>query len=120
MGGESSPRGKPLDQLDDPRFQAICSLYLTRSESGRVCNCSTDAFSAREVQVVKKLNEYLKIADAADYLGVSVNTLRKWADEGRIPVRVNEANGYRLFLEADLKRFLSQTAKPTRKKGKAK
>ena len=69
---------------------------------------------------MKKLNEYLKIADAADYLGVSVNTLRKWADEGRIPVRVNEANGYRLFLEDDLKKFLSQTAKPARKKGKAK
>lgn len=75
---------------------------------------------AWEAWIVKKLNEYLKIAEAAEYLGVSVNTLRKWADEGRIPVRVNEANGYRLFLEADLKRFLSQTAEPARKKGKAK
>jgi hypothetical protein len=30
---------------------------------------------------VKKLDEYLKIAEAAEFLGVSVNTLRKTADK---------------------------------------
>jgi excisionase family DNA binding protein len=60
---------------------------------------------------VKKLDEYLKITDAAKFLGVSVNTLRKWADEGRIPVHINPANGYRLFRQADLEAYLNAVAK---------
>ena len=74
----------------------------------------------REIESVKKLDEYLKIAEASRFLGVSVNTLRKWADEGRIPMRVNEANRYRLFLRDDLERFLAKTAKPVGRKQKAK
>lgn len=34
-------------------------------------------------------------------------------DAGRIPVRVNPANGYRLFRREDLESFLKDTAKPT-------
>ena len=70
--------------------------------------------------MAKKLDEYLKIAEPAQFLGVSVNTLRKWADDGRIPIRVNEANRYRLFLREDLERFLKKTAKPVSRKRKAK
>ena len=62
---------------------------------------------------MKKLDEYLKIAEAARFLGVSVNTLRKWADEGRIPVRVNPANGYRLFHREEIENFLSKVDKPS-------
>lgn len=65
-----------------------------------------------------KLDEYVKIAEAAEFLGISQNTLRKWADEGRIPVRVNSANGYRLFLREDLERFLTETAKPVSRRPK--
>ena len=61
---------------------------------------------------MRKLDEYLKIAEAAEVLGVSQNTLRKWADEDRIPVSVNPANGYRLFLREDLESFLNETAQP--------
>jgi excisionase family DNA binding protein len=60
-----------------------------------------------------KLREYLKIAEAAEFLGVSQNTLRKWADEGRIAVHVNPANGYRMFRREDLERFLRDAAEPT-------
>ena len=62
---------------------------------------------------MKKLDQYLKIAEAATFLGVSQNTLRKWADEGRIPVRVNPANGYRLFHREELEEFLSQVDDPS-------
>jgi excisionase family DNA binding protein len=57
-----------------------------------------------------KLTEYVKIAEAAQILGVSQNTLRAWAEAGKIPVRRNPANGYRLFLKRDLKAFLSRIA----------
>ncbi len=57
-----------------------------------------------------KLNEYVKVAEAARILGVSQNTLRVWAESGKIPMRRNPANVYRLFLRCDLERFLIQTA----------
>ena len=61
---------------------------------------------------MQKLNEYLKIAAAAQMLGVSQNTLRAWADDGRIPVMINPANGYRLFRQEDLEAFLNEAAQP--------
>jgi excisionase family DNA binding protein len=67
---------------------------------------------------MQKLSEYLKITEAARTLGVSQNTLRAWADDGRIPVMVNPANGYRLFRSEDLAAFLEQAAKPANRKPK--
>ena len=61
---------------------------------------------------MQKLDKYLKIGQAAEFLGIAQNTLRKWADEGRIAGRVNSANGYRLFRQKDLERFLKDAAKP--------
>jgi excisionase family DNA binding protein len=59
-----------------------------------------------------RLNEYVKTAEAAGILGVSQNTLRAWAEAGKIPVRRNPANGYRLFLRRDLERFLEKLTRP--------
>tara|TARA_R110002072_G_scaffold302603_1_gene486672 strand:+ start:133286 stop:133498 length:213 start_codon:yes stop_codon:yes gene_type:complete len=53
-----------------------------------------------------KLSDYVLTAEAADILGVSQNTLRKWAEAGKIKVRRNPVNGYRLFSRADLDAFL--------------
>ena len=61
---------------------------------------------------MQKISEYVKIAEAAEMLGCCQNTLRKWVDEGKIPARVNPANGYRLFRRADLERFLKKIEKP--------
>jgi DNA-binding transcriptional MerR regulator len=64
-----------------------------------------------------KVNEYLKIADAARLVGVSQNTLRLWAQSGKVPVKRNPANGYRLFRKKDLNAFLGRIASgPTEKK----
>lgn len=57
-----------------------------------------------------RIDQYLKIAAAAVYLGVSPNTLRKWADEGKIKTHVNPANQYRLFRQDELDRFLNRVA----------
>lgn len=69
---------------------------------------------------MQKLNEYVKIAEAAQTLGVSQNTLRAWADDGKIPVMKNPANGYRLFRREHLERFLQQAAKPVNAAHKSK
>ncbi len=55
-----------------------------------------------------RLDEYVKTAEAARILGVSQNTLRAWSEAGKIPVRRNPANRYRLFLRRDLERFLAK------------
>lgn len=59
-----------------------------------------------------KLHEYVKVAEAAKILGVSQGTLRAWAAAGKIPMHRNPANGYRLFLRADLDKFLATIAQP--------
>ena len=53
-----------------------------------------------------KLQEYWKIKDAAEYLGVVPNTLGNWGREGKIKERRNPLNGYRLYRKADLDRLL--------------
>ena len=66
-----------------------------------------------------KLTDYVKTAEAAEILGVSQNTLRKWAASGAIPMHRNPANGYRLFKRIDLDRFLMKTAEPVRPKSRS-
>lgn len=53
-----------------------------------------------------KLDEYLRISDAAQFLGVCANTLRNWEKSGVLPARRHPANGYRLYLIKDLEKFL--------------
>jgi len=67
-----------------------------------------------------KLDEYLTIKEAAEYLGVSPNTLRNWGARGKIAVHRNPVNGYRLFRTRDLQRILTRTKESaTRSKRKA-
>ena len=60
-----------------------------------------------------KLSDYVKTAEAAEILGVAQNTIRKWARQGKIPMRRNPANGYRLFKRSDLDAFLRKLEKPS-------
>lgn len=57
---------------------------------------------------MQKLDEYVKIAEAAGILGVSQNTLRAWCAGGKLPVTRNPANGYRLFRRSDIEAFLRE------------
>jgi len=66
--------------------------------------------------MTEKLSDYLKTAEAAEFLVVSQNTLRTWAKQGKIEVRVNPVNNYRLFRRKDLQKFLDSVAKPVTRK----
>jgi excisionase family DNA binding protein len=59
-----------------------------------------------------KSSEYMHTSEAAEYLGVHHNTIRKWAAHGDIPMHRNPVNGYRLFKRSDLDAFLKKTARP--------
>ncbi|QDS93882.1 polar chromosome segregation protein [Roseimaritima multifibrata] len=65
-----------------------------------------------------KLCEYALTAEAAEILGVSQNTIRTWAKDGKIPVHRNPANGYRLFKRRDLDQFLKRIERSAKKPGK--
>ena len=60
---------------------------------------------------MEKLDEYLRIKEAADYLGVSPNTLRNWGRDGRIIEHRHPVNNYRLFKKDDLTRLLTRAEK---------
>ena len=75
---------------------------------------------ARGWRQMTKLSEYVKVAEAAEILGVSQGTLRTWAEDGKIPMSRNPANGYRLFRRKDLERFLKQAARQINQKRSAK
>ena len=51
---------------------------------------------------VPKLNEFLTVGQAAQYLGVSKDTLRRWDKSGKLAARRHPVTGYRLYLKRDL------------------
>jgi excisionase family DNA binding protein len=58
--------------------------------------------------LVIKLRDFLRISDAADYLGVSPNTLRNWERTGKIAAHRHPVNGYRLFRREELNSLLQK------------
>lgn len=60
---------------------------------------------------MEKLDEYLRIKEAAEYLGVSPNTLRNWGRDGRIIEHRHPVNNYRLYKKDDLTQLLRHANK---------
>ena len=85
---EARPEGGPLDRSRirlDNAGQPLC---------GR--------------QVMAKIREFLTVGEASEYLGVSPTSLRRWDRAGTLKARRNPANKYRLYLKADLDKFLGE------------
>jgi len=60
------------------------------------------------VIAMNKLNEYLTVKEAARMLGVCTMTLRRWDNSKKLKSYRNPANQYRLYKEAELKKFLKK------------
>lgn len=58
-----------------------------------------------------KLDEFVTIKQAAQFLGVAANSLRNWDRDAKIPVYRKPSSGYRLFKMADLEKLLRQIKK---------
>jgi excisionase family DNA binding protein len=67
---------------------------------------------------VEKLSDYLRISEAAEYLGVSPNTLRNWVNADKIAAVRHPVNDYRLFKREDLDALLKQLQQASAKKRK--
>ena len=59
---------------------------------------------------VEKLSVYFRISEAAEYLGVSPNTLRNWVNAGKVAAIRHPVNGYRLFRKEDLDALLRRVS----------
>lgn len=59
-------------------------------------------------------DEFVRVKEAAELLGVCTNTLRSWGAAGKIPEHRHPINNYRLYKRKDLERILSLVQKPKR------
>ncbi len=59
-------------------------------------------------QVMAKINEFMTVGEASDYLGVSPTSLRRWDRAGKLRARRHPVSRYRLYLKADLDKFLGE------------
>ena len=57
------------------------------------------------------LQKYLRIKQAAEFLGVSESTLRNWDRDGKIVAYRHPINRYRLYKKAELEGLLKQIEK---------
>jgi len=58
----------------------------------------------------------VSIADAARSLGISVRTLRRWSDQGRLTTLRQPTTGRRLFFASDLMRLRLEMLEPGRQR----
>ena len=61
---------------------------------------------------MENLLNFLRISEAAEYLGVSPNTLRNWENAGKIVAHRHPVNDYRLFKKEELDALLNQLREP--------
>ena len=54
---------------------------------------------------------FLNVSEAAEFLGVSAASLRKWSDQGIVPV-YRTPGGQRRYSSADLEDFLASMRQP--------
>ena len=62
---------------------------------------------------MEKLQDFMRISEAAEYLGVSPNTLRNWENAEKIAAHRHSVNGYRLFKKEELDALLEQLHEPS-------
>jgi len=57
-------------------------------------------------------SRFLNVSEAAGFLGVSAASVRKWSDQGLVPV-FRTPGGQRRYSPADLEAFLDSMRQPT-------
>ena len=62
-----------------------------------------------------KVSDYLTIRDAAEYLGVSKDTLRRWDRAKKLVARRNPMSRYRLYSKKDLDDLLATLGRQPQK-----
>ena len=58
------------------------------------------------------MQDFLLVKEVARILGVSPNTVRSWADSGKLPEHRHPINRYRLFRAKDVEKLLRMIEEP--------
>ena len=53
-------------------------------------------------------NEYIKVKEASEILGISVMTLHRWDAQGKLKARRHPINHYRLYTKKQLEKLLKK------------
>ncbi len=61
---------------------------------------------------MENLKGYMSIKDAAEYLGVCAETLRRWDNDGKLKAYRQPFSNYRLYKKTDLDKVLKSVKKP--------
>ncbi len=69
---------------------------------------------------MQNLQQYLTVTEAAEFLGVTANTLRNWGRESKISEYRHPLNNYRLYKKSDLQALLARTERSRRAAEKSK
>ena len=56
--------------------------------------------------------EFLLVSDAANQLGVAIQTVRNWIKAGKLPAKRHPVNQYRMILRADIEALARQIQAP--------
>jgi DNA (cytosine-5)-methyltransferase 1 len=67
---------------------------------------------------MERFDGYLRIREAAEFLGVSPNTLRNWGRKRKIPEFRHPVSNYRLYRRSDLEGILRQVSRSGQADGK--
>jgi MerR family transcriptional regulator, copper efflux regulator len=73
---------------------------VTREKKNKGANMSRPKREKAEDAGI--LKDYMTIAEAADYVGVSPMTLRRWDKAGKLHAKRHPMNRYRLYKKSDL------------------
>jgi len=69
-----------------------------------------------------KISDFMTVGEAAEYLSVSKDSLRRWDRAGKLKARRHPMNGYRLYQKSDLDELLRRFSlgdAPSRRAGGA-
>ena len=61
--------------------------------------------------IMARVNDYLTVGEAAEIIGVSKDTLRRWDRAGKLVARRHPITSYRLYLRRDLDGILAHSAR---------
>ena len=59
-----------------------------------------------------KISDYLTVGEAAEYLGVHPDSLRRWDRSGKLKARRNPITGFRLYTRDELGAILERASRP--------